>query len=41
VIYAPEGAVDSGIETAMTRLGERFAEFAGAVGAARVLTSRP
>jgi DNA/RNA-binding domain of Phe-tRNA-synthetase-like protein len=41
VIYAPEGAADSGIETAMTRLDERFTQFAGAVGAARALISRP
>src|SRR5579863_9962086 len=41
VIYAPEGAPDSGIEAAMARLGERFAQFAGAVGPARTLISRP
>jgi DNA/RNA-binding domain of Phe-tRNA-synthetase-like protein len=40
VIYAPEGAADSGIESAMARLGERFAQFAEA-GAARTLISQP
>jgi DNA/RNA-binding domain of Phe-tRNA-synthetase-like protein len=39
VIYAPEGAADSGVEAAMARLGERFAQFAGA-GVARELISR-
>jgi DNA/RNA-binding domain of Phe-tRNA-synthetase-like protein len=39
VIYAPDGAYDSGIEGAMARLGERFARFAGA-GAARTLVCR-
>ena len=39
VIYAPEGVADSGIESAMARLGERFARFAEA-GAARTLISR-
>jgi DNA/RNA-binding domain of Phe-tRNA-synthetase-like protein len=32
VIYAPEGAADSGVEATMARLGERFAQFAGASG---------
>ena len=40
VIYAPDSAADSGIEAAMARLSERFAKFAGAVGAARALISR-
>jgi DNA/RNA-binding domain of Phe-tRNA-synthetase-like protein len=40
VIYAPEGVADSGIEAAMTRLDERFAQFAEAVGPARALISR-
>jgi DNA/RNA-binding domain of Phe-tRNA-synthetase-like protein len=40
VIYAPEGAPDSGIEAAMARMGERFAQFAEAVGPARALISR-
>jgi DNA/RNA-binding domain of Phe-tRNA-synthetase-like protein len=30
VIYAPEGAADSGVEAAMARLGERFAQYASA-----------
>jgi DNA/RNA-binding domain of Phe-tRNA-synthetase-like protein len=30
VIYAPEAAPDSSLDQAMTRLGERFAKFAGA-----------
>jgi len=40
VIYAPEGVADSGIEAAMARMGERFAQFAEAVGPARALISR-
>ena len=39
VIYAPDGAPDSGIDEALARLGERFAQFAGA-GAARTLVCR-
>jgi len=37
VIYAPEGAADSGIEAAMTRLGERFTQFAAASGWRRLI----
>src|SRR4029077_9913803 len=37
VIYAPAGAPDSEIESAMARLGERFAQFAGAAGLARTV----
>lgn len=40
VIYAPQGAADSGIEAAMARLGERFAQYAAASGS-RALISRP
>jgi DNA/RNA-binding domain of Phe-tRNA-synthetase-like protein len=40
VIYAPASGLDSGIEEAMARLGERFAQFAGA-GATRTLICRP
>src|SRR3984893_6864305 len=40
VIYVPEGVADSGIEAAMARMGERFAQFAEAVGPARALISR-
>ena len=40
VIYAPAGAPDSEIESAMSRLGERFTQFAGAAGAARTVICR-
>src|SRR3984957_11974347 len=39
VIYAPEGSPDSGIEAAMARMGERFAQFAEAGGPGRALIS--
>jgi DNA/RNA-binding domain of Phe-tRNA-synthetase-like protein len=39
VIYAPAGAPDSRLENAIARLGERFAQFAGA-GAPNTLISR-
>jgi DNA/RNA-binding domain of Phe-tRNA-synthetase-like protein len=40
VLYAPDGVPDSALEEAMTRLGERLAQFAEA-GAARTLICRP